>query len=170
MESFQTPFIVCLRTESLQEQDEPAPLELLGALERIPDAETEQEPIITPPTLCPRLKHQPPILIDLSQVFAHRHHNIARICCSSHCFLAIHFLYFNCYKLKRPCISKLCFWYQFIKSYFNSLSLQTKNQKDTQMGLTTAVASGCMLWIMKDKEKLSGGLWSYQSTLRDRLL
>lgn len=41
MESFQTPFIVCLRTGALQEQDEPAPLELLGALQRNPDTETE---------------------------------------------------------------------------------------------------------------------------------
>lgn len=39
MESFQTPFIVCLRTGALQEQDEPAPLELLGALQRNPDTE-----------------------------------------------------------------------------------------------------------------------------------
>lgn len=62
MESFQTPFIVCLRTGALQEQDEPAPLELLGALQRNPDAKTEQDPITTrthplplpPPRLCLR--------------------------------------------------------------------------------------------------------------------
>lgn len=39
MESFQTPFIVCLRTGALQEQDEPAPLELLGTLQQNPDTE-----------------------------------------------------------------------------------------------------------------------------------
>lgn len=59
MESFQTPFIGCLRTGALQEQDEPAPLELLGAPQRNPDAETEQDPITTPPTLCTHPKHRP---------------------------------------------------------------------------------------------------------------
>lgn len=53
MESFQTPFIVCLRTGALQEQDEPAPLELLGAPQRNPDVETELG-MLSPP-LWPRL-------------------------------------------------------------------------------------------------------------------
>lgn len=73
MESFQTPFIVCLRTGALQEQDEPAPLELLGALEQNPDTETEQDPITTPPTICSRLQHQHPIFINISFAFTHRH-------------------------------------------------------------------------------------------------
>lgn len=79
MESFQTPFIVCLRTGALQEQDEPAPLELLGALEQNPDTETEQDPITTPPTSCSRLQHQPPIFINISFAFAHRHITVATI-------------------------------------------------------------------------------------------
>lgn len=82
MESFQTPFIVCLRTGALQEQDEPAPLELLGALEQNPDTETEQNPITTPPTICSRLQHQPPIFINISPAFAHRHITVAAISAS----------------------------------------------------------------------------------------
>lgn len=97
MESFQTPFIGCLRTGALQEQDEPAPLELLGALQRNPDAETEQDPITTTPTLCPRPKHQSPNPIDLSLDFVYRH-IIGRLRCSSLSLTRCNSLDFKCDK------------------------------------------------------------------------
>lgn len=75
MESFQTPFIGCLKTGALQEQDEPAPLEHLGALQRNPDAETEQDPITTLPTLCSH-PSPPPVFINLRFDFVNRHDSL----------------------------------------------------------------------------------------------
>lgn len=84
MESFQTPFIVCLRTGALQEQDEPAPLELLGALQRNPDAETEQGPITTLPSICPCPKHRAPNS-HLPCLYTETHHSMMDQWLLKHC-------------------------------------------------------------------------------------
>lgn len=142
MESFQTPFIGCLRTGALQEQDELAPLELLGTPQRNPDAETEQDPITTPPTLCPRPKHQPPNPHQPHPWF--RKYIIAKLsfCCLS--FIGL--------------VGVFQLWLK--KQYKQVVQIRIRPQYQSD---TTA-------WHVSDFITTWCDLWSYQSTLRDRLL
>lgn len=180
MESFQTPFIGCLRTGALQEQDEPAPLELLGALQRNPDAETEQDPITTPPTLCPRPKHQPPNPPRPQPWLCTQTHHSKALLQFVTVLLGVTFwislwqsdsLLFQI-RLLIPVYEVL-----FHLIWVSGLSIATASCHFSSFmrGSSEGQVHHHNLWFFRDHERmwlsrLRNGLWSYQSTLRDRLL